>query len=225
MMPPDRFVHIAFGRLPHTTRSTTMMTLRTVHRSLACLAACAVALGAGCTSYQGQKTGRVDPAETTEAEMKSGKMYIADLYDASGRVAEALMKDLERLAQTDLKQGDQAYLSTLVYGDIANKTSTMPTTDFEVVRERVRDMLLNSSEFRKNFRVVENRGRYEDLRARELGAGAGDRKINENFAYFLNGNAFSLDRPETRGFYLNFQLMRASDGEIIFSKRYEQTYK
>jgi len=179
----------------------------------------------GCTSYQGKKTGRVDPGETTEAEMKSGKMYIADLYDASGRVAEALMKDLQRLSETDLKQGDQAYLSTLVYGDISNKTSTMPTSDFEVVRERVRDMLLNSSEFRKHFRVIENRGRYEDLRARELGVSGGDRKINESFTYFLNGNAFSLDRPETRGFYLNFQLMRASDGEIIFSKKYEQTYQ
>jgi len=205
-----------------------MNTARTLASVLALLGATFAANLSGCTAYQGKKTGRVDPGATTEAEMNSGKMYIADLYDASGRVAEALMKDLERLSETDLKQGGQAFLSTLVYGDISNKTSTMPTTDFEVVRERIRDMLLSSSEFRKHFRVIENRGRYETLRANELGLGGGgnaDRKINEAYTYFLNGNAFSLDRPDTRGFYLNFQLMRASDGEIVFSKRYEQTYQ
>lgn len=193
----------------------------------AALAVC-LAAGAGlsgCTAYQGAHTGRVDPAETTEAEMKSGKMYVADLYDASSRVAEALMKDLQTLADTELKQEGQAYLCTLVYGDISNKTSTMPTSDFEVVRERTRDILLNGAEFRRYFRVIENRGRFEDLRARELGTGPGDRKINEAYTYFLNGNAFSLERPDTRGFYLNFQLLRASDGTIVFSKRYEQTYK
>lgn len=193
--------------------------------ALLVLAALGIAGAAGCQSYQGKQTGRVPPGETTEAEMKSGKMYIADLQDASSQVAEALMKDLEALSQTELRPEGQAFLCTLVYGDIANKTTTMPTTDFEVVRERCRDMLLNSAEFRKYFRVVENRGRFDDLRARELGAPPGDRKINENYTYFLNGNAFSPDRPDTHGFYLNFQLMRANDGQIIFSKRYEQTYK
>jgi hypothetical protein len=51
------------------------------------------------------------------------------------------------------------------------------------------------------------------------------RAVNPDYTYFLNGNAFSIDRGTTKAFYLNFQLMRASDSEIVFSKRYEQTYR
>ncbi len=204
-----------------------MITARLIRTTALVTLGLAAANLAGCTAYRGEQTGRVPPGQTTEAETKSGKMYVADLQDASSRVAEALMKDLETLSQTELKPEGAAFLCTLVYGDIANKTTTMPTTDFEVIRERCRDMLLNSQEFRKYFRVVENRGRYEDLRSRELGSApaSGDRKLNEAYTYFLNGNAFSSDRPDTRFFYINFQLMRASDGQIIFSKRYEQTYQ
>ena len=193
-------------------------------------AAALLSLAACASQNHDKRTGRVAPGTTTDAEVQSGKMYITDLQDASDRVAEALMKDLQALTQTDLKPEGQAFLNTLVYGDIANKTSSMPTTDFEVVRERVRDTLLNSTEFRKYFRVVENRARFEDLRAKELGGAdtpakpGGSRALNESYTYFLNGNAFSGDRGLTSAFYINFQLMRASDGTIIFSKKYEQTY-
>lgn len=208
----------------------TIKTPRPIRQTLAASAFIVLACAAGCTANPGHKTGRVPPGETTKAEMGSGQMYITDLQEASSKVAESLMKDLEQLSQNELKPEGQAFQCTLVYGDIANKTTTMPTTDFEVVRERCRDTLLPSSEFRKYFRVVENRARFEDLRSRELGGAdtpakpGGSRGLNEAYTYFLNGHAFRIDRGSTHAFYINFQLMRASDASIVFSQRYEQTY-
>ena len=56
-------------------------------------------------------------------------------------------------------------------------------------------------------------------------AEGGGRVVNPEYTYFLNGNAFGIDRGTTKAFYMNFQLTRASDSEIVFSKRYEQTYR
>jgi PBP1b-binding outer membrane lipoprotein LpoB len=203
------------------------------------LAMAVAALGSlvGCASPPpGKSRGRVSPGETTDAEIGSGQMYIADLNDASDRIAEALMKDLvEELQHSELKGPDgQSYESTLVYGDIANKASRMPTSDYEVVRERIRDTLIGSREFKRHFRVIENYARWDQLKNREIGntndplqrGGKNTgRNVNPDYTYFLNGNAFSIDRGTTKAFYLNFQLMRASDSEIVFSKKYEQTYK
>lgn len=100
---------------------------------------------------------------------------------------------------------------TLVYGDIVNKTRNMSTQDFEIVRERIRDTLMGSREFRRHFRIVESKARYESLRAREHGD-QGGRELNPAFTYFLNGNVMSSERETTKLFYLNFQLLRDSDG-------------
>ena len=92
-----------------------------------------------------------------------------DLTEASDRVAESLMRDLNELAENEFKQDGNAYEVTLVYGDIVNKTRNMSTQDFEIVRERIRDTLMGSREFRRHFRIVESKARYESLRAREHG--------------------------------------------------------
>lgn len=199
------------------------------------LAAAALVSLVGCEAPAGKSRGRVSPGETTDAEIGSGQMYIADLNDASDRIAESLMKDLGDLAESELKGPEgQSYESTLVYGDISNKASRMPTTDFEVVRERIRDSLIGSREFKRHFRVIENFARWEALKNREIGDTSDPlqrgkkttgRTVNPDYTYFLNGNTFSIDRGTTKAFYLNFQLMRASDSEIVFSKKYEQTYK
>lgn len=172
----------------------------------------------------GDSSGRLGSGVTTPAEMRSGQMYLADLNEASDRVAEALMKDLNDLAENEFKQDGQAYEVTLVYGDIANKTRNMSTQDFEIVRERIRDTLMGSKEFRRHFRVVESKARYESLRAREHGD-QGGRELNPGFTYFLNANVFSAERGDTRQFYMNFQLLRDSDAEIVFTKKYEQNYR
>jgi len=184
-----------------------------------------VFLAAGCQSPPpaGHSSGRLGTGVTTPAEERSGQMYLTDLTEASDRVAESLMRDLNELAENEFKQDGNAYEVTLVYGDIVNKTRNMSTQDFEIVRERIRDTLMGSREFRRHFRIVESKARYESLRAREHGD-QGGRELNPAFTYFLNGNVMSSERETTKLFYLNFQLLRDSDGEIVFTKKYEQTY-
>lgn len=187
----------------------------------------------GCSPPRSTGHGRVDSGAVTRAEEDSGQIYLADMREASDRMVDSLIKDLTELQQNELRQGGD-YECTLVYGDIANKSRAMPTSDFEYVRERMRDMMLSSREFRKSFRVVESRDRYESIRVREEGAPdplqrnstiPSNRVLNPAFTYYLNGNTFQLDRGSTRGYYFNFQLMRASDSEIVWSHKYEVTYR
>ncbi len=177
---------------------------------------------AGCaTSGPSHRGGRVDPGTTTAGDRASGKVYIADLDESSDRIAEALIEDLSYLAQNDIDNA--AGKSTLVYGDIDNRTTHMPTRDFQVARDRIQDMLINSRLFRQHFRIIDSMDRFEALRQQEGQIGS-PRTLDPSNTYFLNGNASELDRDTTRKYYFNFQLMRMGDGEIIFSKRYEQAY-
>lgn len=197
----------------------------------ACVGVCVAFTG--CSPPRAPGHGRVDSGAVTRAEEDSGQIYLADMREASDRMVDSLMRDLAELQQAELRQGGD-YECTLVYGDISNKSRAMPTTDFEYLRERMRDMMLSSREFRKNFRVVESRDRYEQVRIREEGTSdplqrntpiTSNRVLNPAYTYYLNGNTFQLDRGSTRGYYFNFQLMRAGDSEIVWSHQYEVTYR
>ena len=206
----------------------------TITKSLALtLGAGAILVSTGCNAPQAPGHGRVDSGAVTRPAEAAGQSYMADMREASDRMVDSLIKDLAELQQNELRQGGE-YECTLVYGDIANKSRAMPTTDFEYVRERMRDMMLSSREFRKSFRVVESRDRYEQVRIREEGTSdplqrntgiTSTRALNPAYTYYLNGNTFQLDRGSTRGYYFNFQLMRASDSELVWSHKYEVTYR
>ncbi len=179
---------------------------------------------------RGDSGGRVSVGSTTPGEASSGLMRTSDLVEASDDVALALAQDVDHMVDQDFA-GQRV---TVVLGDIANKTSKMSTTDFEFVRDRVKSKLMDSRVVRDNARFVENRARRESLRQRELGQ-TGDQKVghtsdlpqpavNEDYFLFLNGNMYSVDRPDTRLYYLKFELMRSSTGETVFSKDYEVKY-
>lgn len=196
------------------------------------VALCSVALMSACeTAPRGDTGGRVPVGSTTSGEASTGLMRTADLATASDDVALALAQDIDRISSEDF----QNRRITVVFGDIMNKTSKMPTTDFEYVRDRIKSKLMDSRVVRNNVKFVENRSRRESLRQRELGQ-SGDQKIghtselpqptiNEEFFVFLNGNMYSVDRPDTRLYYLKFELMRSSDGETVFSNDYEVKYE
>lgn len=191
----------------------------------------ACGLAAGCQSApKGDSGGRVSVGSTTPGEASSGLMRTADLVTASDDIAVALARDVDRMVTQDFS-GNRV---TVVFGDIMNKTSKMSTTDFEFVRDRIKSKLMDSQVVRNNVRFVENRSRRESLRQRELGQ-TGEQKIghtsdlpqpsvNEEYFLFLNGNMFSVDRPDTRLYYLKFELMRSSTGETVFSRDYEVKY-
>ena len=179
---------------------------------------------------RGDSGGRVAVGSTTAGEASSGLVRPADLIEASDVVAQALARDVDQMVTEDFG-GSRV---TVVFGDIQNKTTKMPTTDFEFLRDRIKSKLFDSRLVRNNVKFVENRSRRESLRQRELGQ-TGDQKIgstsdlpqptvNEDFFAFLNGNMYSVDRPGARLYYLKFELMRSSTGETVFSRDYEVKY-
>lgn len=191
----------------------------------------AALLGACESAPTGDSGGRVSVGSTTRGEASSGLVRTSDLVAASDEVALALAQDIDQISNSDFA-GTRL---TVVFGDISNKTSKMPTTDFEFLRDRVKSKLMSSTVVRNNVKFVENRARRESLRQRELGQ-TGDTRIghtsdlpqpavNEDYFTFLNGNMYSVDRPGTRLYYMKFELMRSSDGETVFSKDYEVKYQ
>ena len=194
-----------------------------------------VALGAlgwtmaGCQGPpKGQTGGRVPVGTTTQGEAGSGLMRTDDLIEASDSISRALVADIGRVTQRDFA-GQRV---TVTFGDIANKTSKMSTTDFEFLRDRIKTRVLGSDLAREDLRFVESRARREQLREREQTSGGymngGPRtqpSIDEGTFVFLNGDMYSVDRPGTRLYYLKFELMRASDGQTVFSRDYEVKYR
>ncbi len=184
---------------------------------------------ASCQSPpRGDTGGRVPIGTTTSGEAGSGLMRTDDLIEASDEISRALASDISRVTERDFA-GQRV---TVTFGDIANKTSKMPTTDFEFLRDRIKTRVLGSDLAREDLRFVENRARREQLRDREQTSGGymsgGPRQqpaIDEGTFVFLNGDMYSVDRPGTRLYYLKFELMRASDGETVFSKDYEVKYR
>lgn len=144
----------------------------------------------------------------------------------------ALASDINRLAEQDWGN----LRVTVMFGDVKNATRAMPTTDFEYVRERIKNKLMRSKMFRDNVKFVENRARMEELNQREYGttedplqsgspASPGVERTEPKHSYYLNGDAYGVHRGGTHLYYLTFKLNRSSDGEEVFSEDYEVKYQ
>lgn len=179
---------------------------------------------AGCSSPpRGQDNNRVEITDTTPAERNSRLPSTAELTEFSDQVVSQLTADLLSVPELN---GE--YRVTVVFGDIVNKTSIVPQTDFEAFRSRIRQKLMQSRTVLKNIRFIENRERWLANRNRELG-GSGDllqegprgndRSLNPEYTYFLNGEFYRVARGgETVNYYgMSYNLMKASDSELIWS--------
>ncbi len=186
----------------------------------------------GCSAPPGRGHGRVPVSETTPAEAHSPQMLTADLAAASDRVARALAADINRLVAEDWG----GYRVTIVFGDIANRSGTMPTSDFEYVRERIKNKLMHSQLVRDNVKFTAGRPRITQLNRREYGVAAdplqqGGGEIvpyesgNPAYTFYLNGNVYGVHRQNTHLYYVTFKLHRAVDGEEVFSQDYEVKYR
>lgn len=185
----------------------------------------------GCSSPRGEGGGRVEIGETTDGERHNPQISTSELITASDEVAQALAADLNRLAEEDFGE----YRVTLILGDISNKTEIIPTPDFELIQNRIKNKLFRSRMFRDNVRVREGRGRMQRLQEQELddgpedllqlsSPGSGQPTENPQYVFFLLGDAFAVHRPPVHLYYIAFKLVRASDGEEVFSKDYEVKY-
>lgn len=194
------------------------------------LAALAMGLaGGGCAPPMGQQNNRVEVTDTTAAERGSRLVTTTELSEFRDQVAQQLALDISELEEF------QEYRATIVYGDLENNTGIVPTTDFEAFRTGLRGKLINSRVTRNRVRWVQDRSSYEALRRKELApsddllqesgrAGAGDRKLNEDHTFFLNGQMYRVSRGNDamQLYAMSFNLMRAGDGEIVWqSEPYE----
>ena len=188
----------------------------------------AAVLAGGCvTPPPGNPGGRIDVSQGTRAEEGSRLPTTMELSEFRDQVAQQFVQDIMELPEFS------QYRSTVVFGDIMNKTGIVSTADFEAFRTGLRDRFINSRALREKVRWIESRQRWEDLNKRELGGGdllqegtgasAAARKINPEYTFFLNGEFYRVARGEDRVqmYSMTFNLMRASDSEIVLNKTYE----
>ena len=170
-----------------------------------------------------QPKGRVPVHTTTKAEREAPGMTTSDLASASDRVGQSLVGDMSRLISEEFV--DPNVRVWVVLGSIENKSGTMPRTDFEYLRERLKDKLQKSRIWRDNVKYVASRAKVEELNRREYGDSAKPVKRAEmEHFYYLNGKAFGVHRDGTELYYVSFNLTRADDGAEIFSENYEVKY-
>jgi hypothetical protein len=192
----------------------------------------AIVWGPGCSAPKGDSGGRVPIDQMTKGERRTDQMRTADLAEASDGVAQAISADIDRLVEQDFG----GYRVTVMVGDIENTSQTMPTQDFEYVRDRIRNKLLSSSHVRDNVKFVDTRRRMERLNEREYGGGQEDllqegrggapgvERSDPRYTFYLNGTSRGIHRGATHLLTIAFELTRATDGEIVFSQMYEQKY-
>ncbi len=176
---------------------------------------------AGCSAPpRGEPTGRADVYDTTPAEKYDRQILPSALAENSDQVAEQLAADLSGLPEL------QQFRVTVVFGDLANKTGIVPTSDFEAFRQRTRQKLMQSPMVNNNIRFIENRARFESLQSKEnIGTGGTDSDLakavrNPEHTYFLNGSMYRVSRGANESvnlYELAWELMRASDGSLVWS--------
>jgi hypothetical protein len=190
--------------------------LHSVRRS-ALLLVLPIVLAAGCHPPPGHDSGRLGASSTTVAERQSEQIPLTSIVEASDKVSQDLARDVARIAG----EVGKGYRVTVVFGDLENKTQgVVNTTDFETTRERIKSRLVQSGFFRDNVRFVANRAALESLNNREI-AGTQPAPLNPEYTLYLSGFLSGSFRGTSNYYYMNFKLIRASDGEEIFNNDYE----
>ena len=171
---------------------------------------------------RGDRDGRIGTTSTTEAEWRDARVLPASLTEFSDQVAQRLAMDLAVIP--DLAAiNEQGGRATVLVGDILNKTGNVATEEFELVRSRLRNNLLTSGYVKDRLRFVENRARLESIRARENVAPSetATNAYDPETTFALNGDFYRISRGSTNQYYMEFQLVSLSTGEILFSDRYD----
>lgn len=188
-----------------------------------------VALLGGCQSQPpvGDRAGRVEVSDTTPPEAADSRPLVADYIEYSSQIADALMRDLMETSDLAPMYSDR---TTILYGDIKNETGIVSTNEFEVVRERTKNRLKQSRTFNDKFRFLTSRQRLEELQRTELGGDLFNKdasgrvtnpRIDPADTLLLNGTMYRIARGPTSYYLMTFELVRFSDGEIVWTNDYE----
>jgi hypothetical protein len=180
-------------------------------------------IAGGCASGppRGENPGRVEVTDTTPAEKYSPEVHITAQHEFSDRVAQQLAADLSEVPALN----EHGFRNTIVFGDIVNKTSIVPTSEFEAFRTRVRAKLMQSQRVLKNVRFVESRARLDAIRQREgngdgsQGGFASGAQFNPKYAFMLNGEMYRAARgpaAEVNEYLMTYNLVSWDTGEIVW---------
>ena len=189
----------------------------------AALGAAILSLGAcAAPPPPGDSGGRVGTASTTPAEARDDGVLPASLVVFGEQVARELALDLAEGRVYGV--GDSDTLVTVVFGDIVNETRIVGTGEFEMVRQLIRNDLMESDVVRERVRFVESRARMEQLRSREWGEEEGltVRRPDPETTYFLNGSMYRVARGGTNLYSMTFELTHLTTGEVVFADDYTE---
>lgn len=188
------------------------------------LALAGLVLITGCrTPNQGTNSGRVDPYRTTSAERHSGLPLPAAMMEFSDEVAQQLAQDLAQLPHVrNAPAGEQVIV---LVGDIENKTGNVSSSEFELLRSRLRSQLLGSRHVTDRVRFVERRRRMSNIAERERVASDGfyadPADYDPRMTFALNGDFMRIHRGDTNQYYMEFMLVHFATNDIVFSKSYD----
>lgn len=166
--------------------------------------------------------------ETRAPTIERGEAPIQDLRAAAESIAQAFAADLQEMA--DRSFGDSRVVVLL--GDIANKTGTMSTNDFEIVQRKIRQILNRDRLFRENVQLRETARRVRALSEKEREGRTSEPmrqfeglNVDADKVFFLTGDAFMANRRGESLLYLEFTLVRESNAEMVFTREYEASYR
>ncbi|MGH7132053.1 MAG: hypothetical protein ACREJO_08925 [Phycisphaerales bacterium] len=138
-----------------------------------------------------------------------------DLRTFADRTAQALAMKISGVPQ--IAQSSQR---VVIYLGAIEKQGNTPVGDYEYVRRRLQDQLVNSDVILRLAAMYEqpeiNDQQLERLRA--PGPGQPPR-FDPQIVYVLNGWFGELSQGQ--GYYLQMKLVHLSDGQIVFSQRYD----
>lgn len=182
--------------------------MRRTLRSCLCLAGLVLAAGlplSGCATPNPQKPLNTSPGPVA-----------FDLRSFADRTAQALAMKIAGVPQ--IAQSPQR---VVVYLGAIEKQGETPVSDYEYVQRRLQDQLVNSDVVTRVAALYEqpeiNDQQLERLRS--PGPGGQPPRFDPQVVYVLNGWFGELSKGQ--GYYLQMKLVHLSDGQIVFSQRYD----
>ncbi|MCA9273403.1 MAG: hypothetical protein KDA31_10180 [Phycisphaerales bacterium] len=190
---------------------------------LAGTVACGAMLGAGCASTppppRGTSGGRVPIEATTRAEHYDPRILPADYMAFADEAAQGLIIDLPEIPEFTEAPGRP----TIIFGDIQNETGIISSSEFELVREKIKNNLLRSRTFNNNFRFLIGRSQLDELRRREVNSPTNPARFDEANTYFLNGTMYRVERGrgDVNMYLVTFQLVNFDTGQVLWLRDYQ----
>lgn len=166
---------------------------------------------------RGSSGGRIPVESSTPAEVGDPRILPADYMAFADECAQGLIRDLPDVPAFH----DTQSRVTILFGDIQNETGIISSTEFAMVREKIKNNLLRSRTFNDNFRFLISRAQLDELRRREVNTPTDPTRFDENHTYLLNGTMYRVNRGNVNLYLVTFQLVNFNSGEIVWLRDYE----